>query len=328
MYCVLVWSGKRERVARIPDVPSIFLGGIVMRSFTSCAVRLLLVWLLALGSTPSWSLAQQSGEVLVDRANVRAEPSIEAKVVATIARGTSVVVLEQRGGWSKVQQGATTGFVRSNLLRVTGTVIAPATGTGADTRAAPTPAPSDARPLPRRGAPDDEQLGSTASRPRPSSAVRGQPDRVRDDAVGFGVGRTMIGAQLRTGVFGTTAVGGFVERGVRSLGDDDDFTLGIAAAVDYYAYDLGYFRYRVIPVSVSGLAHFRLDEARLDPFIGIGLGYNLIGVDIEGGSAARVSGMFVGGQAGVRWHFSPAVAAHAQLGFGVGVLGVGLAARF
>ncbi len=303
-------------------------GGIVMRSFTGRAGRLLLVWLLALGSMPSRSLAQQSGEVLVDRANVRAEPSIEAKVLATIARGTRVLVLEQRAGWSKVQQGGTTGFVRSNLLRVTGTVIAPATGMGADTRAAPTPAPSDARPLPRRGVPDDEQPGGAASRPRSDTPVRGQAERVRDDAVGFGVGRTMIGGQLWTGVFGTTAVGGFVERGVRSLGGDDEFTLGIAAAVDYYAYDRGYFRYRVIPVSASGLAHFRLDEARLDPFIGIGLGYNVIRVDIEGGSAARVSGLFVGGQAGVRWHFSPTVAAHAQLGFGIGVLGVGLAARF
>jgi hypothetical protein len=304
-----------------------------MTALSYPAYRLLLVWLLALGSMPSLSLAQQTGEVLVDRANVRAEPSIEAKVVATIARGSRVAVLEQRAGWSKVQQGSITGFVRSNLLRVTGTVPEPATGTGSAPRADPAPPPADARPLPRRGVPDDEQPEATSNRPRSGTAVRGQAERVRDNAIGFGVGRTMVGGQLWTGVFGTTAVGGFVERGIRSLGDEDEFTLGIAAAVDYYAYDIGRFgrneiRYRVIPVSVSGLAHFRLDEPRLDPFVGFGVGYNVIQVDVQGGPVARVSGLFVGGQAGVRWHFSPALAAHAQLGFGIGVLGVGLAARF
>lgn len=295
--------------------------------------QLLLIWLLVMRGTPSRLVAQQTGEVIVDRANVRAEPAIEAKVVATIARGSRVAVLEQRTGWSKVQQGSITGFVRSNLLRVTGTVPQVATGTGSAPRADPSTPPPDARLLPRRGVPDEEQPEATSNRPRSSTAVRGQAERVRDNAIGFGVGRTMVGGQVWTGVFGTTAVGGFVERGIRSLGDEDEFTLGIAAAVDYYAYDIGRFgrneiRYRVIPVSVSGLAHFRLDEARLDPFVGIGLGYNVIQVDVGGDPAARVSGLFVGGQAGVRWHFSPALAAHAQLGFGIGVLGVGLAARF
>jgi len=64
-----------------------------------------------------------------DGVRVRSEPSTDANVVTLVHTGTNVEVLEHDpSGWSKVQVGNTTGFIRSDFLRAqTGNGSAPAT---------------------------------------------------------------------------------------------------------------------------------------------------------------------------------------------------------
>jgi len=51
--------------------------------------------------------------------NMRAEPSTDARVVRVVSVGTNVDVLEHNpNGWSRVQVGNATGFIRSDFLRV------------------------------------------------------------------------------------------------------------------------------------------------------------------------------------------------------------------
>jgi len=50
--------------------------------------------------------------------NIRAEPSTDARTVRTVTSGTRVDVIEHNpAGWSRVQSGNTTGFIRSDFLR-------------------------------------------------------------------------------------------------------------------------------------------------------------------------------------------------------------------
>jgi len=53
-----------------------------------------------------------------DSVNVRAEPSTNAAVVVVVNTGTSVEVLDHNpAGWSRVQVGSSTGFIRSDFLK-------------------------------------------------------------------------------------------------------------------------------------------------------------------------------------------------------------------
>jgi len=61
--------------------------------------------------------------------NVRAGPSTDTSVITTLARGTSVEVIEnQSNGWSSIKHNSTSGFIRSDLLTSgTGSQAAPST---------------------------------------------------------------------------------------------------------------------------------------------------------------------------------------------------------
>jgi len=54
-----------------------------------------------------------------DRVNLRTEPSTESSTIAVVNKGTNVEVLEHNpAGWSKVQVGGSTGYIRSDFLTV------------------------------------------------------------------------------------------------------------------------------------------------------------------------------------------------------------------
>jgi len=68
----------------------------------------------------SQSIMASSGtfRTTTDGVRIRTEPSTEADVVALVHTGTNIEVLEHDpGGWSRVQVGNATGFVRSDFLR-------------------------------------------------------------------------------------------------------------------------------------------------------------------------------------------------------------------
>jgi hypothetical protein len=50
------------------------------------------------------------------RANIRAEPSVDAKLVGQADRGSKLNILRRAGKWTQVEHGATRGWVSANLL--------------------------------------------------------------------------------------------------------------------------------------------------------------------------------------------------------------------
>gem|GEM_PF-620250 len=69
--------------------------------------------------------------------HVRASASTSASSLTTVNEGSSVDVLEHNpAGWSKVQVGGTTGYIRSDFLKHTGTASASSSGSGGSASAA------------------------------------------------------------------------------------------------------------------------------------------------------------------------------------------------
>ena len=81
-------------------------------------IFIVLILCLILGMSQSVMASTGSFRV-TDSVRVRAEPSTEASVITVVHPGESVNVLEHDpAGWSKVQVGGSTGFIRSDFLRV------------------------------------------------------------------------------------------------------------------------------------------------------------------------------------------------------------------
>jgi len=64
------------------------------------------------------TLASAGTFVVTDSVRLRSEPSTESNVVTVVNAGTSIEVLDHNpAGWSRVQVGGSTGFIRSDFLR-------------------------------------------------------------------------------------------------------------------------------------------------------------------------------------------------------------------
>lgn len=154
---------------------------------------------------------------------------------------------------------------------------------------------------------------------------------------GFGLGYMDVGPALGLGgINGASAsFGGRFEKAVKALPDMGNGTLGIQASFDYYSYSTafigGNWSYRYIPIGVTANYHFKLQDQKFDPFIGLGLGYSLVSCSWSGsgvsGSCANTSAVYAIGRVGGRYFFSPKMAAYADVGAGAATLNVGLMFR-
>ena len=151
-------------------------------------------------------------------------------------------------------------------------------------------------------------------------------------AANFSTGYTDVGPVVGLGgINGASAsFGGRFEHAVKALPDFGNGTLGIEAAFDYYSWSTGgiNFNYSVkyIPMGVTANYHFKLDEPKVDPFVGLGLGYNVVtcsGTFVTGGCAYG-SGLYVIARAGGRYFFAPKMALYADVGTGSALFNVGL----
>lgn len=144
---------------------------------------------------------------------------------------------------------------------------------------------------------------------------------------GFQPGYTDIGATVGLGnVGGSLALGGRFERAIKKLPDLGDGTLAFGAAVDYWSYDQ-----RVLNVNwgwsylaFGGTAnyHFKVENKKIDPFIGLGLGFWSASTDFVG---AETSQLYFIGRAGIRYFFQEKMALYADAGAsGAAALNVGL----
>ena len=80
-------------------------------------IFLIIIFGLVAGMMPSASASAGTFRTTGD-VNLRAEPSTDAEVLKVIYNSTNVEVLEHNpAGWSKVQAGGVTGFIRSDFLK-------------------------------------------------------------------------------------------------------------------------------------------------------------------------------------------------------------------
>ncbi len=110
--------------------------------------------------------------------------------------------------------------------------------------------------------------------------------------------------------------------------------VGISAMVDYWSFGEGNnFNYKYIAIAALGSYHFILTDTKLDPFLGLGLGYYIVSLDDNGfcdsvGADCSASRIFLAGQAGIRYFFKPSMAGVARAGTGAGLLSVGVEFKF
>lgn len=145
---------------------------------------------------------------------------------------------------------------------------------------------------------------------------------------GFGVGYTDVGPVIGFGGLGDAglSLGGRFEYGFKALPNMGDGILGIAAGFDWYSYDLGAFgTYTFVPIGATANYHFKMADAKLDPFIGLGLGFYLLLNEPKCGLAdcGGNSGLYLIGRAGIRYFMTPKLALYADAGTGAGLLHVG-----
>ncbi|MEP6495429.1 MAG: outer membrane beta-barrel protein [bacterium] len=150
----------------------------------------------------------------------------------------------------------------------------------------------------------------------------------------FGLGSTDIGPVVGLGGIGGAGAsfGGRFEHGFKALPDLGNGILGIQVAADYYSWSSGSglfnYSFKYIPVGVTANYHFKLDEPKIDPFIGLGLGYNIISCSYDGsvdvGCGSYNSAIYFIGRVGARYYFSPKMAVYGDAGAGGATLNLGI----
>jgi len=150
----------------------------------------------------------------------------------------------------------------------------------------------------------------------------------------FSTGYTDVGPVIGFGgINGASAsFGGRFEHAVKSLPDFANGTLGIQAAFDYYSWSASFpgygWSYKYIPIGVSANYHFKLDEPKLDPFVGLGLGYDIVSCSGTGAfgtlDCGYSSSLYLIARAGARWFFAPKMAFYGDVGTGAAAFNVGL----
>ena len=92
--------------------------------------------------------------------------------------------------------------------------------------------------------------------------------------------------------------------------------------------------YNYTSISATGAFHFALGNRKWDPFILLSLGYHIVSFsepswyDSYYNYAYDRSRIFIGAQLGARYFLTPNVALQTRVGFGAGLLSLGLDWKF
>jgi hypothetical protein len=152
---------------------------------------------------------------------------------------------------------------------------------------------------------------------------------------GVGVGYSDVGPVVGLGGLNgaSLAFGGRYEKVIKPLPDLGDGLLGIQVGADWYSWDWGYAggtsSVSVIPIGVTANYHFKMENKKVDPFLGAGLGYQIynasctyLGVDYC--ANAWSSGVYFITKAGIRYFTSESMALYADAGVGAAAFDVGV----
>ena len=101
------------------------------------------------------------------------------------------------------------------------------------------------------------------------------------------------------------------------------------ASSSYSLFSADDIKYSHLLIGGRGNYHFGTSE-KFDPYVGLTLGYNIVSAKYSGNIGsfkAEESALIFGGQIGANYYFSPKFGAFAELGYGIGILTVGITAK-
>ena len=157
--------------------------------------------------------------------------------------------------------------------------------------------------------------------------------QVRRGVGSFHAGYTDIGPIIGLGGIGgaNLAIGGRFEHAVASLPDLANGVLGIQVGLDYWSWSpvVGgpqgvFYTWHVsyLPIGVTANYHFKLEEPKLDPFVGLGLGYDI--VSCSGTNCGYNNELYLIARGGIRYFVAPGTALYADVGAGAATLNLGV----
>ena len=147
---------------------------------------------------------------------------------------------------------------------------------------------------------------------------------------GFSVGSTDVGPTIGLGGLGAAsfAIGGRFERGIKALPDLGNGVLAIGLSADWYNYNERFigtdYDFTYIPIAATANYHFNMQNKKLDPFAGVGLGYMIVNTPYAG---SYNSGIYFVGRLGLRYFMTPRIALYSDVGAGAAALNVGMTFR-
>lgn len=131
---------------------------------------------------------------------------------------------------------------------------------------------------------------------------------------------------------GALAPGARYEKIIKDLPDFGGGTLGIMVGANYYSYNDRVpsisWSVKVLPIVGTANYHFKLENKKLDAFIGLGLGYQIINCSYNSPQGSfdycSNSALYLSARAGGRYFFQPKMAVYADIGAGDAVLNAGV----
>ncbi len=135
----------------------------------------------------------------------------------------------------------------------------------------------------------------------------------------------VISAGVDFGIHEFISVGGLIGYSTSKL----EYPFNFVGTNGTYSY-----KYSYITIAGRGSYHIPVDVKNTDLYAGLDLGYTIVSSKVDGNTpagftftAASGSYFFFGVHAGARYYFSPNFAAYGELGYGFGILNIGIAFR-
>jgi len=147
---------------------------------------------------------------------------------------------------------------------------------------------------------------------------------------GFRVGYTDIGPTVGLGGIGSASIafGLRAEHAFRSMPNLGNGVIGIQAGADFYSWSAPDVKWSYIPIGATANYHFNLENKKIDPFLGLGLGYSIVSCSYSGvDDLCSDSALYFIGRAGARYLFNEKAALYGDVGAGAATLNLGLMLR-
>jgi hypothetical protein len=135
-----------------------------------------------------------------------------------------------------------------------------------------------------------------------------------------------VGPVIGLGAIGGAGVsiGGRFEFAIKQLPNLANGILSIGGGLDHYSYDDFGFGFSYTPIGVTVNYHYPLENRKLDPFAGVGVGDYIVTTPSNCPGCSFNSGIYPILRVGVRYFWQPNLALYADAGSGAGALHVGV----